>query len=113
MPSRKEAVETAELCRKRLAKERQACFRKINKERMVDERRKRSAKERQARLIKRLHVKDNNYLPDPSRQESVETPELRQKRLAKERQACFRKRKKINNEGMMDKLECITRHDLR
>ena len=49
----------------------------------------------------------------PSRKEAVETAELRRKRLAKERQACFRKRKKINNEGMMDKLECITRHDLR
>src|SRR3954454_11052153 len=38
----------------------------------------------------------------PSRQETVETSELRQKRLTKERQACFRKRQKINNERMVD-----------
>src|SRR6266498_1215478 len=47
----------------------------------------------------------------PSRQEAVETPELRRKRLAKERQARFRKSDN-SNKRRMDELECITRHDL-
>ncbi|CAB4391246.1 unnamed protein product [Rhizophagus irregularis] len=91
MPSRQEANESLKLRQKRLAKERQVCFRKrqkIHHERIMEECRKRVAKERlakerQARLIKRQNIKNNNYPSEtqiPSGQEAYEPLDLRQKR---------------------------------
>ena len=108
--------EVSELRQKRLAKERQARFRKkqkIDHVKIMDERRKKSIKEklandRQSRLIRRQNIKNNNHLPET--QIPSETFEQRQKRLAKERQARFRKSN--SNERRMDGLKCITRHDL-
>ncbi|GES93239.1 hypothetical protein RCL_jg1288.t1 [Rhizophagus clarus] len=73
------------LHQKRLAEERQACYKKSQK----------------------INDKESQI---PLRQVENEPPELRRKRLAKERQSCLRKKRKINNNdtGQMKKIDVLT-----